>query len=219
MQENSFTLKKASSRYPTETITAVDSTDDLVLYANIPAQPKFLLHSLEQTARGIGLYMNADKTEFMHLNQDSAISSLNSKPMKLVDQFVYLGSNISSTEIDVNIHLSKTWTAIHRSSTMWKSDLSDKIKLGFFQAVALSVLLYGCTTWTLAKCLEKKLCRLHEDAVCCFEQILKAALYKTAAVQLTNHPRKISKTCRALRMNSHTTFSYELTNASQPTKT
>ena len=40
---------------------------------------------------------------------------------------------------------------------------------------------------------------LHKDATCCFEQIVEAALYKTAAVQLcsshfTNHPSKMNKT-------------------------
>ena len=47
---------------------------------------------------------------------------------------------------------------------------------------------------------EKSRRKLHEDAVCCFEQIPKAAHYKTAAVQphtayLTNHLSKMSKTC------------------------
>ena len=38
-----------------------------------------------------------------------------------------------------------------------KTDLSDKLKQEYFQAVAMSVLLYHCTTWTLMKSLEKKL--------------------------------------------------------------
>ena len=38
-----------------------------------------------------------------------------------------------------------------------KSDLSDKIKRNFFQAAVVSILLYGCTTWTLTKRIEKKL--------------------------------------------------------------
>ena len=42
-------------------------------------------------------------------------------------------------------------------SYRWKSDLTDKIKRSFFQAAVLSILLYGCTTWTLTKRLEKKL--------------------------------------------------------------
>ena len=49
------------------------------------------------------------------------------------------------------------WTAINRLSTIWKSDLTDKMKRSFFQAAVTSILLYGCTTWTLTKRLEKKL--------------------------------------------------------------
>ena len=39
----------------------------------------------------------------------------------------------------------------------WKPDLTDKIKRSFFQSAVVSILLYGCTTWTLTKRLEKKL--------------------------------------------------------------
>ena len=37
------------------------------------------------------------------------------------------------------------------------SDLTDKRKRSFFQAAVVSILLYGCTTWTLTKRLKKKL--------------------------------------------------------------
>ena len=50
----------------------------------------------------------------------------------------------------------KAWTAIDRLSIIWKSDLTDKMKRSFFQAAVVSILLYGCTTWTLTKRLEKK---------------------------------------------------------------
>ena len=93
----------------------------------------------------------------MCFNKEGVISRLNDKPLKLVDQFIYLGSNISSTDSDVHICIDKAWTAIHRLTTTWKSDLSDKIKQEFFPVVAMSLLLYGCTTWTCTKHLEKKL--------------------------------------------------------------
>ena len=35
--------------------------------------------------------------------------------------------------------------------------LTDKMKRSFFQAALILILLYGCTTWTLTKRLEKKL--------------------------------------------------------------
>ena len=62
---------------------------------------------MKQVTRGINLYVNAYKTEFMSLNQDSTISSLNFKHLKLVYQFPYLGSHISSTKISVNISIPK----------------------------------------------------------------------------------------------------------------
>ncbi len=37
------------------------------------------------------------------------------------------------------------------------SDLTEKMKCSFFQAAVVSILLYGCTTWTLTKWLQKKL--------------------------------------------------------------
>ena len=78
-------------------------------------------------------------------------------PIKLVDKFTYLGSSVESTEKDIDMRLTKTWTAINRLSIIWKSDLTDKMKRSFFQAAVASILLYGCTTWTLTKRLEKKL--------------------------------------------------------------
>ena len=47
--------------------------------------------------------------------------------------------------------------AIDRLSIIWRSDLTDKMKRSFFQVAVVSILLYGCTTWTLTKWLEKKL--------------------------------------------------------------
>ena len=61
-----------------------------------------------------------------------------------------------STEKDIDTRLMKAWTAIDKLSIIWKSDLTDKMKR-FFQAAVVSILLYGCTTWTLTKRLKKKL--------------------------------------------------------------
>ena len=79
--------------------------------------------------------------------QDSTISSLNGKPLKLLNGFIWIGSNISSTETDVNTHICKAQIATYSWSIICKSDLPDKIKLEFFQAQTVLVLLYPCTTW------------------------------------------------------------------------
>ena len=51
---------------------------------------------------------------------------LNDKPLKLVDQFLYLGSNISSIENDVNTRIEKAWTVTDKLSIIRKSNYSDK---------------------------------------------------------------------------------------------
>ena len=66
-------------------------------------------------------------------------------------------------ENDISTQLVKAWTAIDRLLVIWKSDLSDKIKCHFFQAAVISVLLYGCTTWMLTKCIEKNLMAIAQN--------------------------------------------------------
>ena len=93
----------------------------------------------------------------MCFNQAGDISTLDGTFLKHVDKFTYLGSSVSSTEKDIDTRLTKGWTAIDKLSVIWKSDLTDKMKRSFFQAVVVSILPYACTIWTLTKRLEKKL--------------------------------------------------------------
>ena len=93
----------------------------------------------------------------MCYNQTGDISTLDGTSLKLVDKFTYLGSSVSSTEKDIDTRLTKAWTTINRLSIIWKSDLTSKMKRSFFQAAVVSILLYGCTTWTPTKWLKKKL--------------------------------------------------------------
>ena len=158
IKEEGFKLTKdRSRRYPAKTITDVDYADDIALLANAPAEAKTLLHSLERAAAIIDLHVNAHKTEYMCFNQRCDISILNGSSLKLVDKFTYLGSSVSSTETDIGTWLAKAWTPNDRLSVEWKAGLTDKKKRSFFQAAVVSILLCGCTTWTLTKRVEKKL--------------------------------------------------------------
>ena len=111
----------------------------------------------EQVAKGTGLDANLDENRLHLFKPNGAISILNVKPIKLVDDFSYLSSNISSTESDDSICFGKAWNAIERLLAIWKFYISDKIKWKFFPAVAVSVLLYNCTTGTLTNLWEKRL--------------------------------------------------------------
>ena len=113
IRENGFELtKKRSKRYPAKTITDADYADEIALLANTPNQAETLLHSLERAAAGIGLHVNAHKTEYMRYNHTGEISTLERTSLKLVEKFTYLGSSVSSTEKDIDTRLTKAWTAI-----------------------------------------------------------------------------------------------------------
>ena len=94
-------------------------TDDLVLLTNTPAQAESLLHSLKQAAGGIDLYVNTNRIEFICFKQDGSTSKLND-------------------------NLWNQWTSSHILTAIY---LIPLIKgNNFFQAAAVSVLLYGCTS-------------------------------------------------------------------------
>ena len=189
--------KRRSRRYPAITITDADYADDIAILVNTPNQAETLLHSLERAAAGFGLHVNAHKTEYMCYNQTGDISILDGTPLKLIDKFTYLGSSVSSTEKDIDTRLTTAWAAINRLSIIWKSDLTNKIKQSFFQAAVVSILLYGCTTWTLTKRLEKKL-----DGN--YTRMLRAILNKSwrqhhTKQQLYGHLPPITKTIQVRR--------------------
>ena len=138
-------------------------------------------------------------------NRSSDISTVERTSLKLVDKLTYLptylptylGSNVSSTEKDIDTRLTKAWTAIDKLSIIWKSNLTDKMKRSFFQAVFVSILLYGCTTTTLTKRLEKKL-----DGN--YTRMLRAILNKSrwqhpTKHQLDGHLSTVTKTIQARR--------------------
>ena len=152
---------------------------DIALLANTPNQAETLLHSLERAA-GIAFLVNSHKTEYMCYNQTGDISTLDGTSLKLVDKFTYLGNSVSSTEKDIDTRLRKAWTATDKLSIIWKSDLTDKMKRIFFQAAVVSILIYGCTTWTLTKRLKKKL-----DGN--YTRMLRAILNKSWRQHLTKH--------------------------------
>ena len=138
------------------------------------------------------------KRNILCYNQTYDISTRDGTFLKLIDKFTYLGSSVSSTKKDIDTRLTKAWTAIDRLSIIWKSDLTDKMKCSFFHAAVVSILLYGCTTWTLTKRLEKKL----DDN---YTRMLRAILNKSWRQHPTRHqlyvhlPPAIMKTIQVRR--------------------
>ena len=134
----------------------------------------------KETLRNIQDLLITAKKHTIRTNYVKVWSTQDEISLKLVDKFTYLGNSVSSTEKDIDIRLTKAWRTIDRLSIIWKSDLTNKMKLNFFQAAVVSILLYGCTTWTLTKRLEKKL-----DGN--YTRMLRAILNKSWQQHRTRH--------------------------------
>ena len=61
MKENGFNLQRKEAEDTPH--------NDIALLANTPTQAKTLLQSFKRAASGIGLHVNANKTEYMRFNQ------------------------------------------------------------------------------------------------------------------------------------------------------
>ena len=144
--------------------------------------------------------MNENKTKFMRSEQEGVLSTHSGKPLKLIDQFTYLGSNISFTEINVNLRRENANNAIDRLSVIWNPNLSYKIKQDFFQTVAVSYVQYRCNTWMQTQCIEK---RLHLNNTRTSRVVFKRSWKQhppkkittvlSLTSHLTNHPRRRTK--------------------------
>lgn len=152
---------RKSSRFPAIHETDVDFADDLALLANSLTHAQDLLISLETAANSVGLYLNEDKTEYLHLTPDQPvqlqIESLSGEILKCVDDFKYLGSFVMSSEKDFQTRKALAWTACNKLATIWRSKLSRTFKVNIFRATIEPILFYGSETWTLSARLQKRL--------------------------------------------------------------
>ena len=74
----------------------------------------------------------------------------------MVPEFVYLGSVISPSgkpDADIYSRIQKTWSAFGRfwSKLFKRKDLNLETRIQLYQAMCLSILTYGASSWILRK--------------------------------------------------------------------
>ena len=184
IKENGFKLTGGRSRrYPAKTITDADYADDIALLANALTQAEALLYRPERAAAGIGLLVNALKTEYMCFNQTGDITTLNGSSLKLVDKFTSLGSSVSSTETDTQ--LAKAWTA-NDSLSVSPNRLNKTQFLPSSGRVDTAIWMHYMGANKTEG--EKAWRQLHKNAASNIEQVQEGTPQKAAAVRpLTTH--------------------------------
>ena len=139
-------------------VTDLDFADDISLASDTVQQACKLLIEVERHCNRIGLGLNAKKTKVLPQNvDDPTVTTLNGTVLEVVQDFVYLGAWIASTQRDIKVRRARAWQALHGMSKIWKSSMSDQLKRRLFVATVESVLLYGSEAWTLSVQDEKAL--------------------------------------------------------------
>ena len=183
VSDSGFTLKPARSRrVGAEKLADVEFADDVALVTDTIDEAKLLLDRLETAALSVGLAMNDSKTKFMSFNtpeEECSLTSSTGNQLEHVQDFIYLGSWIATTERDLQVRKAKAWAACHKLKKIWKSNLRKGLKIRLFVATVESIFLYGSETWTLTESLKKRI-----DG--CYTRMLRMALNVDWKLHKTN---------------------------------
>ena len=86
-----------------------------------------------------------------------------------MDDFLYLGSYISSSEHDFKVRKTKAGAACHQMKKIWSFNLRRNLKIRLFIVTIEPILLYSSETWTITASLSKRI-----DG--CYTRMLRMAL-------------------------------------------
>ena len=160
-------------------LSDLDYADDIALLADDTIQASAALTSIARYAARVGLQINVQKTKAMLFHLDHAPISLDGQDVEIVDEFCYLGANISSIDSssrDIEIRIGKASGAFNALlEPVWVNRrISAKTKLRLFNALVVPVLLYGAEAWSI-KIADERL--LEAFYTRCLRQILKIPWY------------------------------------------
>lgn len=113
-----------------EKLEDLDFADDIALLSHRHQDIQNKTNCLATTAAKIGLKINASKTKVMKLNNRvTEPVLLEDNIIEVVEEFVYLGSKISSdgnSEVDVQARIAKATGAYAALHNIWKSSKISK---------------------------------------------------------------------------------------------
>lgn len=157
-----FNLARLRARTKTQTklITELLFADDTALIAHDPTKMQQMVDVFSETTRKLGLQINIGKTEVMYQPSPSnpdphePVIKIDDEPLKVVQNFKYLGSMISSDNAidrEINGRIQSASAAFGKlEKRLWKRNgvrLPTKCKV--YKAIVVPALLYSAETYTL----------------------------------------------------------------------
>lgn len=158
-----FNLRRLQA--PTKTsqdqMLELQYADDCVIVSQSPEDLQEALNVLFEIYNALGLVINTNKTEVMYQWSGAAPQAMPSvnvagAELKVSPQFNYLGSILAadcSVDEEVNRRINKASSSFGRirKQVIQNHNLRLRTKIAVYQAICLSVLLYGSETFTIYK--------------------------------------------------------------------
>jgi len=136
--------------------------DDIDLMAGTKHELQDLTNKLENSAGAYGMEISTEKSKVMtnSKNNINAEIFMNGKKLEEVDSFKYLGATLTkdgTSTSEIRIRLATSAAALAKLDRIWKSkNISFTTKYKLYKSLVVSILLYGCETWTLTAESERK---------------------------------------------------------------
>jgi len=137
--------------------------DDIAALAETEEELQHMVNNIVTESKRMGMMVNIEKTEIQHIGYQKKETKIKieDKDLKQVEDFVYLGGNISedaSTDNDVKRRTGLACGVMQSLGPIWKTNaISMETKVKVYETLVLSVLLYNSETWALKENVKKKL--------------------------------------------------------------
>ena len=135
-----------------------------------------MTNNLHEHGEKVGLRISQEKTKAMTVRQDQHLPPLTigEQDIEYVENFTYLGSNISNTgdvEKDVRTRIGKAAGVFQRLRNIWSSKaITTATKLHLYISVGIPTATYACERWMKTASITNKLDVFHRR---CLRSILR----------------------------------------------
>ena len=165
--------KKYGIEVGEKNIFDLDFADDIALIDTSKEKLQRCTEELETRANQVGLRFNAKKCESMSTTDDPAEIKIGDTTVKQTEDFTYLGSKISNKGrscSEIRCRIGKAGSAFGKITKIIKAkNVKLETKINIYNAIVLSILLYGCETWQIYVTDQKSLDAFHRR---CLRKIL-----------------------------------------------
>ena len=166
---NLFKPARLKARRKVRSVTIRDMlfADDAAIVAHSEQDLQALLSNFANACDDFGLSISKSKTKILSQGTTTPPEIvLDGTAIEVVQNFVYLGSNISSNvslDTEINSRIGKAFATFARlSARVWENPkLKISTKVAVYSSCVLSTLLYSSETWATTKKQETKLNSFH----------------------------------------------------------